>query len=348
MDLYIAPFPNPGGDSSIVLCSTSAPVSLAYLLTGHAGTDGTWTDPSGADHSDVLDPAVDGSGAYTYHLSGTQFCADTSAIIQVVVNQPAYAGMDSSELLCNSGTVALFPLLANDPQSGGTWSDINGSGALTNDMVDVGLLAPGTYAFTYRVDVEGCPSDTAMVALHVVDGVSVEDMQRICDEKHRTYTVSFTVTGGDPAGYVVSGGEGSLTTSAPYIFTSTPFFTSQSFQFTVDDENHCSPQTVDGATPCNFDEPVMVPQSFTPNGDGINDHLVIPGIEGFPRNNIVIYNRWGGEVYKASGYDNVHVFWDGSSPHALLAGDATTGTYYYVLDLGNGGDAIKGFIYLNR
>jgi len=348
VNLFIAPFPSPGGDSSIVLCTTSPSVPLVELLTGHPQSGGTWTGPSGGATDDVLDPAVDGTGTYTYHLIGTQFCSDTSAQVNVVVNQPAYAGMDSSTLVCNSGSVALFPLLAEGPQSGGTWSDISGSGALTADTVDVGVLTPGTYVFNYQVDVEGCPSDTATVDLHVVDGVSVEDVERICNEQYRTYVVRFTVTGGDPAAYVVSGGEGSLTTSAPYVFTSTPIYTSQSFQFSVDDENHCTPQTVEGETPCDFDEPVMVPESFTPNGDGINDHLIIPGIEGFPGNSIVIYNRWGGEVYKASGYDNVHVFWDGSSPNALLAGDATTGTYYYVLDLGNGGDAVKGFIYLNR
>jgi gliding motility-associated-like protein len=348
VDLYIAPFPSPGGDSSIVLCTTSPLVPLASFLTGHVQPGGNWTGPSGSGHNAFLDPAVDSSGAYTYHLGGTQFCSDTSAQVTVVVNPPAYAGEDSSALVCNSGPAALFPLLANGPQTGGTWSDITGSGAMSADTVDLGLLVPGTYVFDYQVDVEGCPSDTAEVALQVVDGVAVQDVERICDETYRTYVVRFTVTGGDPAGYVVSGGEGSLTTSAPYVFTSTPFFTSQSFQFSVDDENHCAPQTVEGETPCNFDEPVIVPESFTPNGDHINDRLVIPGIEGFPRNTIVIYNRWGGEVYKASGYDNVRVFWDGSSPNALLSGNATTGTYYYVLDLGNGGDPVKGFIYLNR
>ncbi|MEO8732733.1 MAG: gliding motility-associated C-terminal domain-containing protein [Flavobacteriales bacterium] len=348
VDLYIAPFPSPGGDSSIVLCTTSPLVPLADLLTGQVQSGGTWTGPSGSAHAATLDPSADGSGAYTYHLSGTQFCSDTSAQVMVVVDQPAYAGADSSTLVCNSGPVALFPLLANAPQTGGTWSDINGSGALTGDTVDVGILAPGTYVFSYQVDVAGCPSDTSEIALHVVDGVSVQNVERTCDEKYRTYVVSFTISGGDPAGYVVSGGQGSLTTEAPYVFTSAPIFTSQGFLFSVDDENHCAPQAVEGVTPCNFDEPVQVPQSFTPNGDGINDRLIIPGIEGFPSNNIVIFNRWGGQVYKASGYDNVHVFWDGSSPNALLSGDATTGTYYYVLDLGNGGDAVKGFIYLNR
>ena len=43
---------------------------------------------------------------------------------------------------------------------------------------------------------------------------------------------------------------------------------------------------------------LFVPNSFTPNGDGIND-LFIPEGTGFKKKNLSlsIYNRWGAEIY---------------------------------------------------
>lgn len=90
-----------------------------------------------------------------------------------------------------------------------------------------------------------------------------------------------------------------------------------------------------------------IPEGFSPNGDGINDLFVIRGIQNFPSNNFTIFNRWGDKVFEASPYKNT---WDGSNTKGLkIGGDALpTGTYFYVIDLGDGSKVIKGTIYLNR
>jgi gliding motility-associated-like protein len=96
----------------------------------------------------------------------------------------------------------------------------------------------------------------------------------------------------------------------------------------------------------------FIPNAFSPNGDGINDYFEILGIEYYEGNSIEIFNRWGNRVYKAENYGiaNSPVFWDGKSNTRVKLGneDLPTGTYFYVLDLGNGEKRIVGSVYLDR
>ena len=90
-----------------------------------------------------------------------------------------------------------------------------------------------------------------------------------------------------------------------------------------------------------------IPEGFSPNADGINDLFVIRGIDRFPQNKIVFFNRWGDRVFDANPYKNT---WDGKATKGLLIGgnDLPIGTYFYILDLGDGSPVYKGTIYLNR
>jgi gliding motility-associated-like protein len=92
---------------------------------------------------------------------------------------------------------------------------------------------------------------------------------------------------------------------------------------------------------------LIIPEAFSPNGDGVNDNLVILGLDDYPNNNLTVYNRYGHKVFEADNYQND---WDGVSESGLTIGSGVLpkGTYFYVLDLGNGEKLIKGFFYLNK
>lgn len=85
---------------------------------------------------------------------------------------------------------------------------------------------------------------------------------------------------------------------------------------------------------------LKIPNTFTPDGDGINDRFVIRGLELYPQNELTIINRWGNHVYERQNYSND---WTGNG---LLEG-----TYFYILKLTdrNGKKLdFKGYIMLLR
>jgi len=85
---------------------------------------------------------------------------------------------------------------------------------------------------------------------------------------------------------------------------------------------------------------MVIPNIFTPNNDGKNDDFVIKDLESYPRSQLLIFNRWGNEVYRADNYLNN---WNGSG--------LAEGTYYYVLNRRERSGSIttfKGWVYLKR
>ena len=88
-----------------------------------------------------------------------------------------------------------------------------------------------------------------------------------------------------------------------------------------------------------------VSQGFTPNGDGINDTWFIEGIENYPKAKIVVYNRWGSEVFRSVGQYNND--WDArfKKNKEILP----EGSYLYLFfPNADNEENIQGWIYITR
>ena len=94
------------------------------------------------------------------------------------------------------------------------------------------------------------------------------------------------------------------------------------------------------------DPDIWVPNVFTPNGDGVNDFVVLP-YPAFKSYDIVIVNRWGNVVSNLTNQTGVAA-WDGLTPDGQVYDD---GVYFYLLTgVMLGGTEVKkqGFITLVR
>lgn len=52
------------------------------------------------------------------------------------------------------------------------------------------------------------------------------------------------------------------------------------------------------------DKSLTIPNTFTPNGDGINDAFVIKNLRFFPNSSLVVFDRWGKKVFETADYKN--------------------------------------------
>ncbi len=88
-------------------------------------------------------------------------------------------------------------------------------------------------------------------------------------------------------------------------------------------------------------EKIVIPSTFTPNNDGVNDIWNIEALETYPDGVISVFNRNGKQVFQSRGYGKP---WDGKFNGSLLP----AGTYYYVIDLKNDTPKLSGWVLLVR
>jgi gliding motility-associated-like protein len=84
---------------------------------------------------------------------------------------------------------------------------------------------------------------------------------------------------------------------------------------------------------------------LTPNNDGRNDLLMFGLTDTYPNSKVTIFSRWGMKVYESDipYLDN----WEGVSNINQKTGNLLpSGTYYYLIDKGNGEELISGYLEL--
>ncbi|MCY4418600.1 MAG: gliding motility-associated C-terminal domain-containing protein, partial [Cytophagales bacterium] len=93
---------------------------------------------------------------------------------------------------------------------------------------------------------------------------------------------------------------------------------------------------------------IIVYEGLSPNGDGLNDFLMIDCVDRFPNNEVEIYDRNGQIVFRVEGYDNENAIFTGLSNIGTQLGGGllSDGTYYYHVNKGDGTTPLVGFIEL--
>ncbi|MBL8002178.1 MAG: choice-of-anchor L domain-containing protein [Flavobacteriales bacterium] len=148
--------------------------------------------------------------------------------------------------------------------------------------------------------------DSVLIVDHVPIVLQTEDLVLDCTQD--SVLVTALASGGYGAlSYMWSTGSTQPTTWVPGLITA-------DHTITVTDEcNKAVSDVVSVESGCE----IIIPNVFSPNGDGKNDYFVIEGITG-TRNTVKIFNRWGRIVYEATNYRNQ---WDGDN--------LSDGTYFY-------------------
>jgi gliding motility-associated-like protein len=172
------------------------------------------------------------------------------------------------------------------------------------------------------IGTEHNPSDTLCAMYVELEGAGVT-MDACCN-----YNVipgaseQLEVTGGDPVyGYTWTP-EFYLSDPDQAVTTVTP---AETITYQVDGViGDCQ---VSSSVTVTVGSPIGIPNSFTPNGDGINDLWGIDGISAFPGAKVEVFNRWGQLVHRSLGYAQP---WDGNGRSGK---PLTPGTYYYVIEL---------------
>ena len=323
-------------DPPAIVISTNSPVCAGDILSLNAtgGATFQWSGPDNftsniaANGISTVGPAQ--SGTYTVTVTTTGGCT-SSASVDVVVSPRPIVSTSGDIDICEGSSTTLNA-------SGGTtylWSPATG----LSDPNIANPVATPTATTVYTVTVTSnsspCPAQeevtVKVVAKPVADAGPDKNMI-----KGNSVQLSGKVSG----------------TNISYFWTPTDFLDDPNLLNPVasPDKNITYTLNVSSAAGCAIAQDqvmvtvygkIVIPNTFSPNGDGVNEVWNVTALDGYTRALVSVFNRNGSLVYKSTGYDKP---WDGTNNGSLLP----VGTYYYTIDLRNNTPVLSGWIWLTR
>ena len=271
-------------------------------------------------------------------------CAAASDSISIINYQPPVADAGNDAVFCEPIIMNANNPLDIIPSGNGVWSLLDGSTEVTYDDVNAfntvistdGNNAGDTYKFLWTISNGLCPSVSDEVTFERIEVLSNGATTSATDypDNNGMVTISLPSGGSEPYLYSVDiFGLAVTDADTNNVFKGLPAGT---YNAVVVDQVGCS----DTLT-FEIKQNLFISTGFSPNGDGTNDTWGIIGSEDYPELKITIFNAWGGIVFESDGYS---IAWDGTRKGNPLP----DGTYYYILEKGDGTDAEKGSIMLLR
>ncbi len=230
--------PNPGVNTSILVCAGAPPFSLYAQLQGNPDPGGTWYNQSNQVIGDLFNPAVQPAGVYRYSVDGQIPCTDQDAFLTIGYTTTNPSGTSASLALCqNAAPVNLFNQLGGSPVAGGTWTAPQGQtfGGTFNPTTGT----PGNYVYYYP-NVGCSPADAVVtVSVQSLPQAGPDQSVPLCQTSPSVNLNTLLAPGTTSGGAWTTGGQPAANTFQP----STP----GNFNFTY---------TVTG-TPCPADQSVL-------------------------------------------------------------------------------------------
>jgi len=301
-------------------------------LNASGGTSYSWTGPNGftsTAQSPILinaTKAMEGEYTVTVTANGCTAMASTNAL----VHDPITATTNvQTATICEGQSTQL-------QASGGTqylWQPAKG---LSDNQISNPIASPTeTTTYTVQVSNGGC-FDTAEITVNVNKNATTDagsDQKIVIGQ---TITLNGKVTGDDITYYW---------TPADYLDdpnklnpTATP---TQDITYTLHANSSLGCTSSSDNVFIKVYPKVVIPNTFSPNGDNVNDTWNIPAAASFPNPVVKITNRYGNLVYQSTGSFKP---WDGK----MNGKDLPPAVYYYSVYLNEDFQTYTGWLMLVR
>ncbi|MBF9255462.1 DUF3494 domain-containing protein [Pontibacter sp. 172403-2] len=337
---------NCGSSEAVSLAIKVASKPAAPTITGEAGacvgttltysiadvadaTAYTWSVPQGwkiisGQRTTSITVEV-GNSAGDVTIVASNKCGDSEAGTLAVkgITAPAIGSITGNTEVCiNSGNLT-YTLKNAEKGAVYTWNLPQGWTLVKGQGTGTITVNAGTAGGTISVKGKNScgTSEAGTLAVRITTPPAapglITDNSNVCDGL--TYSIAAvpgatSYTWSVPSGFTITAGQG---TTSIKVKADSPAAAGQ-VTVVANNASCAGAATSASINVALADGQLSFPKAFSPNGDGQNDTWVITNLLKFPDNEVIIFNRWGAEVYRQKGYQNN---WNGNK--------LGQGTYFY-------------------